>query len=134
MEDKDKVSLWTRAAIAGGWLRDQFAALFASFWLYIILWAVVIGAFSVLLYIDGIFSRGLAPDSINPLSFQAMGWVYRLFAASFLMAAARCHLKGLKGGTTFKALGAFASVIVCLHAFGFGFEALDDRRDQALAV
>lgn len=134
MENEEKVTLWTRAAIAGGWLRDQFAALFASFWLYIILWAVVLGAFTVLLYIDGIFSRSLAPDSINPLSFQAMGWAYRLFAASFLMAAARCKLKGLKGGTTFRALGAFASVIVCLHAFGFGFEALDDRRDQALTV
>ena len=30
-------------------------------------------------------------------------------------------------------LGAFASVIVCLHAFGFGFEALSERRDQAMA-
>ena len=28
----------------------------------------------------------------------------------------------------------FASVIVCLHAFGFGFEALSDRREQALAT
>jgi hypothetical protein len=26
------------------------------------------------------------------------------------------------------------SVIVCLHAFGFGFEALADRRDQAMAT
>lgn len=134
METNQTVSLWTRAAIGGRWLRDQFAALFASFWLYILLWSVVLGAFAVLLYIDGIFSRSLAPDSINPLSFQAMGWAYRVFAASFLMAAARCQIKGLKGGNTFRALGAFASVIVCLHAFGFGFEALDDRRDQALAV
>lgn len=134
MTTETQTTGWDRALIFARWMRDQFASFFASFWLYIILWAVVLGAFSVLLYIDGIFSRGLAPDSINPLSFQAMGWCYRLFAASFLMAAARCRFKGLRGGSTFKWLGAFASVIVCLHAFGFGFEALSDRRDQATAV
>lgn len=117
------------------WMRDSFAAWFATGWLYIILWTVVAGAFSVLMYIDGKFSRGLAEGaSIDPLSFQVMGWVYRLFAAAFLMAAARCAYKGIKGIWTFRLIGAFASVIVCLHAFGFGFEALADRRDQAMAT
>lgn len=116
------------------YMRDQFVTVFVTGWLYIILWGVVTGAFIVLLYIDGKFSRALAPDSIAPLSFQAMGWVYRFFAASFLMAAARCAYQGVKGGWTFNALGVFASVIVCLHAFGFGFEALSDRREQALAT
>ncbi len=115
------------------WMTQKFASWFATAWLYLILWAVVLIAFTVLLYIDGIFSRSLAPDSVEPLSFQAMGWAYRLFAASFLMASARCAHKGIKGGWTFGMLGAFASVIVCLHAFGFGFEALSERRDQAMA-
>jgi len=117
------------------WMRDSFAAWFATGWLYIILWTVVAGAFSVLMYIDGKFSRGLAEGaSIDPLSFQVMGWVYRLFAAAFLMAAARCAYKGIKGIWTFRLIGIFASVIVCLHAFGFGFEALADRRDQAMSA
>lgn len=117
------------------WFRDSFAAWFATGWLYIILWAVVAGAFGVLMYIDGKFSRGLAEGaSIDPLSFQVMGWVYRLFAAAFLMAAARCAYRQIEGKWTFRLLGAFASVIVCLHAFGFGFEALADRRDQAMAA
>jgi hypothetical protein len=117
------------------WFRDSFAAWFATGWLYIILWAVVAGAFGVLMYIDGKFSRGLAEGaSIDPLSFQVMGWVYRLFAAAFLMAAARCAYRQIEGKWTFRLLGAFASVIVCLHAFGFGFEALADRRDQAMSA
>ena len=116
------------------WMRDSFAEWFTTSWLYIILWSVVAIAFTVLLYIDGTFSRSLAPESIEPLSFQAMGWAYRLFAASFLMAGARAAMKGIKGAATFKVLGAFASVIVCLHAFGFGFEALSDRRDEAQSV
>jgi hypothetical protein len=117
------------------WMRDSFAAWFATAWLYLILWAVVAGAFGVLMYIDGKFSRSLAEGaSIDPLSFQIMGWVYRLFAAAFLMAAARCAYKGIKGVWTFRLIGAFASVIVCLHAFGFGFEALADRRDQAMSA
>jgi hypothetical protein len=117
------------------WFRDSFASWFATAWLYLILWTVVAGAFGVLMYIDGKFSRSLAEGaSIDPLSFQIMGWVYRLFAAAFLMAAARCAYKQIEGVWTFRLIGAFASVIVCLHAFGFGFEALADRRDQAMSA
>jgi DNA-binding CsgD family transcriptional regulator len=118
------------------WFRDSFASWFATGWLYIILWAVVGIAFTVLLYIDGKFSRSLAEglEDIDPFSFQAMGWGFRLFAAIFLMAAARCIYKSVKGALTFRLLGGFASVIVCLHAFGFGFQALQDRRDDAMAV
>lgn len=128
------MDIWKRAQIGARWMRDSFASWFATSWLYLILWGVVLGAFVVLLYIDGKFSRSLAPDSVDPLSFQAMGWVYRFFAAAFLMAAARCVIKGIPGKKTFHRLGAFASVIVCLHAFGFGFEALSDRRDQAMSI
>jgi len=128
-------SLWGGTTACASWMRHQFAAFFASFWLYVILWTVVFGAFVVLLYIDGKFSRHLAEGAaIAPLSFQAMGWMYRLFAASFLMAAARCAYKGIEGKWTFRLLGVFASIIVCMHAFGFGFEALSDRRDQAMAA
>ena len=45
------------------WMRDSFAEWFTTSWLYIILWSVVAIAFSVLLYIDGTFSRSLAPES-----------------------------------------------------------------------
>jgi len=126
--------VWQEIKSAAEWMGTRFASWFTTAWLYIILWGVVAGAFVVLLYIDGVFSRKLAADSINPLSFQAMGWVYRFFAAAFLMAAARCVYKGIKGKWTFRLLGVFASLIVCLHAWGFGFEALDERRDQALAA
>lgn len=129
-------TLWDRAAMAARWCRDKAAGFIASFWLYVILWTVVGIAFGVLLYIDGKFSRGLAEglEEIDPLSFQAMGWAYRLFAAIFLMAAARCLYKEVKGALTFRLLGVFTSIIVFLHAFGFGFQALQDRRDDALAV
>lgn len=121
--------------MAARWCRDKAAGFIASFWLYVILWTVVGIAFSVLLYIDGKFSRSLAEglDEIDPFSFQAMGWGFRLFAAIFLMAAARCIYKQVTGALTFRLLGVFASVIVCLHAFGFGFQALSDRRDDAMA-
>jgi hypothetical protein len=134
--DTDRLSVWDRALIAARWCRDKAAEFIVKFWLYVILWAVVGIAFTVLLYIDGKFSRGLAEglEDIDPFSFQAMGWGFRLFAASFLLAAAVCIVKGIKGALTFRALGVFASVIVCLHAFGFGFQALQDRRDDALAV
>ena len=130
------LSGWDRALIAARWCRDKAAEFIVKFWLYVILWTVVGIAFSVLLYIDGKFSRGLAEglDDIDPFSFQAMGWAYRLFAAAFLMAGAVCIVKGIKGALTFRLLGVFASVIVCLHAFGFGFQALQDRRDDAMAV
>ena len=128
------MDIFKRAEIGSRWMRDSFASWFATSWLYLILWGVVSVAFAVLLYIDGKFSRSLAPASVDPLSFQAMGWAYRFFAAAFLMAAARCVFKSIPGKWTFRLLGIFASVIVCLHAFGFGFEALSDRRDQAMAV
>jgi hypothetical protein len=137
MQDETRdLSLWDRSLLAARWCRDQFAGWFATTWLYLILWTVVAITFGVLLYIDGKFSRSLAEgvEAIDPLSFQMMGWAYRLFAAAFLMAAARCAYKGIKGKWTFRGLGLFASIIVCLHAFGFGFEALSDRRDQAVAV
>jgi hypothetical protein len=131
-----QLTVWDRSLIAARWCRDKAAGFIASFWLYSILWTVVGIAFGVLLYIDGKFSRGLAEglEEIDPVSFQAMGWAYRLFAVVFLMAAARCIYKGVKGALTFRLLGVFASVIVCLHAFGFGFQALSDRRDDAMAT
>jgi len=80
---EQKLTRWDKFARGAGraatWMGSQFASFFATFWLYIILWGVVAMAFTVLLYIDGIFSRSLAPESINPLSFQAMGWAYRFF-------------------------------------------------------
>lgn len=115
------------------WFRDDFPTFFATFWLYIILWGVVGGAFSVLLYMDGHFSKGLAEGaSINPVAFQVMGWCFRFFAAVFLMAAARYAYQGVKGGVTFKVMGVFVSILVAAHAIGIGLEAMSDKRDSAL--
>ena len=117
------------------WLRDKGGSFIVTSWLYIVLWGIVAAAFGTLLYMDGHFSRSLADGaSIDPLAFQVMGWCFRFFAVVFLMAAARNVHKGIGKGFTFYVLGVFVSIIVCAHAVGIGLEALDDKKDKALAV
>ena len=117
------------------WCRDKGGSFVATSWLYLVLWGIVAAAFSTLLYMDGKFSRSLADGaSINPLAFQVMGWCFRFFAVVFLMAAARNVHKGIGKGLTFYVLGVFVSIIVCAHAVGIGLEALDDKKDKAMAV
>lgn len=132
--DKD-LTLWNRAGIAALWCRDQFASFFATFWMYVIGWGIVFAAFGVLLYLDGHFSHGLAVgSSIDPLAFMIMGFAFRFFAALFLMAGERAKLKGGKNGHVWKRIGLSISLLVCLHAVGIGLEALDSKRDQAIAT
>lgn len=117
------------------WCRDKGGSFLVTSWLYLILWGIVGFAFATLLYMDGKFSRSLAEGaSINPLAFQVMGWCFRFFAVVFLMAVARNVYKGISKGRTFSVLGVFVSIIVCAHAIGIGLEALDDKKDRALAV
>tara|TARA_R110002111_G_scaffold170741_5_gene236449 strand:- start:304 stop:1704 length:1401 start_codon:yes stop_codon:yes gene_type:complete len=117
------------------WFRDQFAGWFASFWLYIIAWSIVAGAFAILLYMDGKFSRGLAEGAeIDPLAFQAMGWVFRFFALIFLMASARAKILKIGTGKVWRRMGIACSVIVFAHAVGIGLQAMDERKTQALAT
>ncbi|MEM8615439.1 MAG: hypothetical protein AAGF20_00740 [Pseudomonadota bacterium] len=117
------------------WCRDKGGSFVTTSWLYITLWGIVAAAFATLLYMDGKFSRSLAEGaSIDPLAFQVIGWCFRFFAVVFLVAVARNVHKGISKGRTFQVLGVFVSVIVCLHAVGIGLEALDDKKDRALAV
>ncbi len=117
------------------WFRDEFASWFSSFWLYVLLWGIVLGAFAVLMYFDGKFSRNLfLGAAISPLAAQIMGWVFRFFAATFLMAVERNKHLGINKGRTINYMGIAVSVLVCLHAVGFGLEALSDRRDGAMAA
>ena len=116
------------------WFRDEFASWLSTFWLYILLWGIVLGAFGVLMYFDGKFSRNLfLGAAISPLAAQIMGWVFRFFAAVFLMAVERNRHLGINKGRTINYMGFAVSVLVCLHAVGFGLEALSDRRDGAMA-
>ncbi|MEL7446074.1 MAG: hypothetical protein AAGK02_09700 [Pseudomonadota bacterium] len=125
------------------WMRDQFALLFVTGWLYLLGWGIVLGAFAILLYMDGHFSRSLAVDgTIAPVAFMAMGWVFRFFAAVFLLASERQRASALANGAdekevkrqgkVWRRLGFAVSVLVCAHAIGIGLEALDAKRDTAI--
>ena len=117
------------------WCRDKGGSFLATSWLYLILCGVIGAAFGVLLYLDGSFSMKLAEgSSISAFAFMFMGWAFRFFAVSFLMASERCKHKGISGAGTFNTLGILVSIIVCAHAIGIGLEALDDKRDKATAV
>ncbi|MEM9584777.1 MAG: hypothetical protein AAGA08_16825 [Pseudomonadota bacterium] len=130
-----RLDFWGRAQIAARWMRDQFAAVFITGWLYVIGWGIILTAFGGLLYLDAHFSYNLAVgSSITPLVFMVMGAAFRFFAATFLMASERSRQKGLGDGKVWRRLGIAVSLLVCLHAIGIGLEALDSRRDTALAA
>lgn len=155
MIEETKPTGWDRAAMLGRWLRDKFAILFVTSWLYMLGWTIVIGAFAVLLYLDGKFSYQLAVgSSIAPVAFMAMGFVFRFFAAVFLMASERSRMLAKaerddwpeektklfkrrkrqdweKKGKVWRRIGLSISVLVCLHAIGIGLEALSHKRDSA---
>ncbi len=147
---------WDRSAMFGRWLRDKFAILFVTSWLYLLGWTIVIGAFAVLLYLDGKFSYNLAVgSSIAPAAFMAMGFVFRFFAAVFLMASERSRMLAKaersdwpevertrilrrrkpqeweRRGKVWRRIGMSISLLVCLHAIGIGLEALSHKRDTA---
>ena len=148
-----------RGRIMLRWFRDQFAILFVTSWLYMLGWSIVLGAFAVLLYLDGKFSYNLAVgSSIAPAAFMAMGFVFRFFAAVFLMASERSRvlakaerndwpeeartrlLKRRKPqewerrGKVWRRIGMSISLLVCLHAIGIGLEALSHKRESAKIV
>lgn len=156
MITETKPNGWDRAAMFGRWLRDKFAILFVTSWLYLLGWTIVLGAFSVLLYLDGKFSYNLAVgSSIAPAAFMAMGFMFRFFAAVFLMASERSRMLAKaerddwpedeetrlfkrrkiqeweRRGKVWRRIGLSISVLVCLHAIGIGLEALSHKRDTA---
>lgn len=156
MTTETKLTGWDRAAMAARWMRDKFAILFITSWLYMLGWTIVLGAFAVLLYLDGKFSYNLAVgSSIAPAAFMAMGFVFRFFAAVFLMASERARMLAKaeqdewpeeektrllkrrkpqeweRRGKVWRRIGMSISVLVCLHAIGIGLEALSHKRDTA---
>jgi len=156
MTTQTKPTSWDRAAMFGRWLRDKFAILFVTSWLYLLGWTIVLGAFAVLLYLDGKFSYNLAVgSSIAPAAFMAMGFAFRFFAAVFLMASERSRMLAKaerndwpeaertrllkrrkpqeweRRGKVWRRIGLSISVLVCLHAIGIGLEALSHKRDTA---
>jgi hypothetical protein len=118
------------------WFKGQFAEWAVGSWALIIGWVVFSTIFLNFLLMDGHFSRGLGEGSgVNPDRFQQVGWMYRLFAATFLMLGTKLALMGLKGHAwALRIIGAFITLIVILHATGFGLKALEGKRDTAAAV
>jgi hypothetical protein len=120
----------------GKWMRSEFAEWFVGSWALIIGWVIFTTIFFNFLLMDGIFSRGLGEGSgVNPDRFQQVGWMYRLFAAAFLMLATKLSLSGLgKHAWTVRIIGGFITLIVILHATGFGLKALEGKRGAATAI
>ena len=103
-------------------------------WLFILGWIIVGTAFCVLLYLDAHFSYSLFKGSeINAWAAVFLGAAFRLLAAYFLAASERSRIRGNRKGKVWRRIGIAVSVLVCLHALGIGLEALDGKRDQALA-
>jgi hypothetical protein len=131
-------SPWTKAELAASarWFRDQFAEWFIGSWALILGWAIVTTIFFNLLIMDGHFSRGLGEGSgVNPDLFQHVGWMFRCFAALFLVLSVKFEsMKMPATAGKVKLLGLFVTCIVVLHATGFGLKALEGKRAQATAV
>jgi len=120
---------------AWGWFKRDFAEWFVGSWALLLGWGIIVWIFSRLIVMDGHFSRTLGEgSSVNPDLFQHVGWAYRVFAASFLVIAYKMALAGLKWSAwAIRILGAFCTLIVIMHAVGFGLEALAGKRAAAEA-
>jgi len=123
-------------AVAGRWLRDDFAEWFVGSWAKIIAWSIVGVIFLSFLQTDGYFSRGLGEGSgVDPNLFMYIGWMFRCFAAVFLVLAVKFKASGMpEESAKLKWIGLFCSLIVILHAMGFGLKALDGKRAAATAT
>jgi hypothetical protein len=121
---------------AARWLKNSFAEWFIGSWALILGWVIFLTIFFNFLLMDGTFSRGLGEGSgVNPDRFQQVGWMYRLFAAAFLVLATKLALSGLKAhANVVRSIGAIMTIIVVLHATGFGLKALEGKRGNATAI
>jgi len=120
----------------GRWFRTDFAEWVVGSWALILGWFIFLTIFFNFLEMDGYFSRGLGEGSgVNPDLFQHIGWMFRLFAAVFLTLATKFATKDMKGqANKMKVIGAFCTVIVILHAMGFGLKALHGKYANAASV
>lgn len=121
---------------SGLWMKNEFAEWFVGSWAKIISWAIVVTIFINFLIMDGYFSRGLGEGSgVDPNLFMHIGWMFRCFAAVFLVLAVKFTAKNMKDESVkLKMLGLFCSLVVIAHAAGFGLKALEGKRAQAVAV
>lgn len=128
--------LWSGTKRFANWMRRDMAEWVVGTWALLIGWIVFSTIFFNFLLMDGHFSRGLGEGSgVNPDRFQQVGWMYRLFAAAFLMLGTKLALMGLKKhALAVRVIGCFITIIVVLHATGFGLKALEGKRSTAIAV
>lgn len=121
---------------AGKWARDEAAEWIVGSWALILGWCIVGVIFFSFLQMDGYFSRGLGEGSgVDPGLFQHIGWMFRLFAAIFLVFAVKLKSMGMESEARWvKILGVVGAIIVVAHAMGFGLKALEGKRANAVAV
>lgn len=121
---------------AGKWARDEAAEWIIGSWALILGWCIVAVIFFSFLQMDGYFSRGLGEGSgVDPGLFQHIGWMFRLFAAIFLVFAVKLKSMGMESEARWvKILGVVGAIIVVAHAMGFGLKALEGKRSNAVAV
>lgn len=102
------------------WMRDKFAGWLASVTVFTFLWVAVGVAVAVLFVWDGVWSRHQAPSSLDPLTFQAAGWVMRLWTVFGLAAALWCFRHAARWvGIAFLVTWLMTSVMTYGHALGF---------------
>ena len=123
-------------ATAGRWVRDEAAEWVIGSWALILGWMIVGVIFFSFLQMDGYFSRGLGENSgVDPDLFMHIGWMFRLFAALFLVFTVKLKSLGMDAEALWiRVIGVIVTILVVAHALGFGLKALEGKRSNAVAV
>lgn len=123
-------------ASAGRWVKDEAAEWVIGSWALILGWLIVGVIFFSFLQMDGYFSRGLGENSgVDPDLFMHIGWMFRLFAALFLVFTVKLKSLGMDHEAAWiKVIGVVVTLLVVAHALGFGLKALEGKRSNAVAV
>ena len=128
----------TKAEWAAGarWARDEAAEFIVGSWALILGWLIVGVIFLSFLQMDGYFSRGLGEGSgVDPDLFMHIGWMFRLFAALFLVFTVKLKSLGMVSESRWiRVIGVIVTILVVAHALGFGLKALEGKRSNAVAV
>ena len=123
-------------ASAGRWAKDEAAEWVIGSWALILGWLIVGVIFFSFLQMDGYFSRGLGENSgVDPDLFMHIGWMFRLFAALFLVFTVKLKSLGMdREAMWIRVIGVIVTLLVVAHALGFGLKALEGKRANAVAV
>jgi len=123
-------------AAAGRWAKDEAAEWIVGSWALILGWLIVGVIFFSFLQMDGYFSRGLGENSgVDPDLFMHIGWMFRLFAALFLVFTVKLKSLGMNSEALWiRVIGVIVTILVIAHALGFGLKALEGKRANAVAV